>query len=77
MNPWDEIDWSVFEGHLEDAVVCFGCDCVFRSHAKLVLYMEHWVLYSQKPCPQCGGHRLKRATSDPEVMTIRAEKERT
>lgn len=67
------VDWSQLDGTREYTCTCAICEHVFRSHAKVVLRVRMPALFlSRKPCPSCGAHDLRRASSDPESMTIGA-----
>lgn len=63
-----DIDWTPFDKYPESTCTC-PCGAVFRSHAKSVMTPEPHVA-SRKPCPACGGTRLRGYSSDPELVTI-------
>ncbi len=66
------IDWSVFDAMPESTCEC-RCGATFRSHVKFVT-IEPRGLQSRMPCPACGGHAMRRATTDPETETIRGQR---
>jgi hypothetical protein len=76
----DTIDWKRFDRLSESTVTC-RCDAVFRSHAKFVMVSmgpgAGPGLYTRKPCPACGSHLARRASSDVESMTIDAAEKGT
>lgn len=61
------IDWSK---HTKNTCVCKQCSNQFRSNAKFV-FEPSPALLSQEACPQCGSHVLSRASSDPELQTLK------
>jgi hypothetical protein len=70
-----EIDWKVFDPYPENTLYC-RCGSVYRSHSKFVIRPAPGLL-ARKSCPKCGKHDdLRRASSDPEAMTIGHERER-
>jgi hypothetical protein len=71
-DTWTEvagkIDWSVFDQYPENTCTCL-CKHVFRSHSKFIVSPQVG-LVSRRSCPSCGSHKLTKASSDPEKMTL-------
>lgn len=62
------IDWSAFDQYPENTLTC-DCGSMFRSHSKFVMNPPH--IHARKPCPSCGAFdKIRKASSDPEVMTL-------
>ncbi len=63
------IDWSNHDKYSEDTVTCI-CDVTYRSHSKFVMSCDEPGIYSRRPCPSCGSHKLKRSAGDSELQTL-------
>ncbi len=65
-----EEHWKTLDGVVpEDTCECI-CGAVYRSHAKFAMLDTGPCIYPRKPCPACGKHELRKASSDPEIQRL-------